>query len=240
MNYIIVFISALLGGFTQTVTGFGSGIVIMLFLPYILPIMQASALNVMVTVVLNVILVVKYRKFVNYRMIWIPSLISFAISTVVIYIGTGLDTNLMKMIFALFLIVLAIYFIFFSDKIKLKADLPTVITCAMLAGAANGLFGIGGPPMALYFLTITNSKEEYIGTTQVYFLLTSLYTTLIRIMNNVIDEKIVMLILPGLIGILIGEFVGIRVVDRISHEKMKRLMYMFLAFSGVVTFIQCL
>lgn len=240
MNYIVVFIASLLGGFIQTVTGFGSGIVIMLFLPYILPIMKASALNNLITITLNATLVVRYYKHIQFRKVWLPTIVSFIVSTVVIYVCAGLDTNLIKLIFSLFLIALAMYFIFFSNKLILTPNIPTVLTCAILAGAANGMFGIGGPPMALYFLAITDSKEEYIGTTQTYFFLNSLYTTIVRIMNHVIDQQIVMLIIPGLIAILLGEFVGIKVINKISHERMKKLMYMTLAISGVLTFIQCL
>ena len=240
MDVLIVFIASLLGGFTQTVAGFGCGIVIMLFLPYILPIMRASGLNVLITMVLNVMLVIKYRKSVNMRLVLAPAGISFIVSTICIYVGTNLNLDSMKIIFSLFLIALAIYFIFFSERIKLEPNVGTVLTCASLAGAANGLFGIGGPPMALYFLTITKGKEEYIGTSQAYFLLTCVYTTIIRIISGVFDRHLMMLTIPGVLAILIGEFIGIRVVDKISHKKLKQVIYYVLVISGVITLVQCM
>ena len=144
-----------------------------------------------------------------------------------IYIGKNLELGVMKMIFSLFLIALALYFIFFSQKIRLEANLQTVLVCASLAGAANGFFGIGGPPMALYFLAVTKEKEEYIGTTQTYFLLTSVYTTIIRIMSGVFDRELLLLALPGIAAILIGEWIGGRIVDKISYDKMTKLIYFF-------------
>lgn len=240
MNALIVFLSSLLGGFVQTVSGFGCGIVIMLFLPYFMPILQASGLSVLVCVILNVLLVVKYRKSVNMKLVLAPAGISFLVSTICIYCSTRIDLSSMKMIFSLFLIALAIYFIFFSEKIQLKSNPQTVIICASLAGAANGLFGIGGPPMALYFLTVTKEKEEYIGTTQTYFLLTSIYTTVVRIMGGILDKKVLLLAVPGVLAILLGEWIGVQVVDIISHKKMKQLIYVSLAAAGVITFLQCL
>lgn len=238
MNTLIVGIASVLGGFTQTVTGFGCGIVIMLFLPYIMTVAQASGLSVLITMILNVLLVVKYRRFIQLRLVVFPALISFAVSTLAIYIGSNLELNAMKVVFSLFLIVLALYFIFFSDRVKLQASLPTVLLCASLAGAANGLFGIGGPPMALYFLTVTREKEEYIGTTQMYFLLTSAYTTVIRLISGVFDRELLLLSIPGILAILLGSYIGMRVVDRISHEKMKRVIYLFLMASGLITLLQ--
>lgn len=238
MNTLIVGIASVLGGFTQTVTGFGCGIVIMLFLPYIMTVAQASGLSVLITMILNVLLVVKYRRFIQLRLVVFPALISFAVSTLAIYIGANLELNAMKVVFSLFLIVLALYFIFFSDRVKLQANLPTVLLCASLAGAANGLFGIGGPPMALYFLTVTREKKEYIGTTQMYFLLTSAYTTVIRLISGVFDRELLLLSIPGILAILLGSYIGMRVVDRISHEKMKRVIYLFLMASGLITLLQ--
>lgn len=238
MNTIIVLIGSMLGGFAQTVTGFGCGIVIMLFLPYIMPVVQASGLSVLITMILNVMLVVKYRKSINMRLVLMPAVISFAVSTLCIYIGNNLELAVMKIIFSVFLIALALYFIFFSERIKLEANLPTVAVCAALAGAANGLFGIGGPPMALYFLTVTKDKETYIGTTQTYFLLTSAYTTMIRIFSGVFDRELLMMAVPGIAAILLGEYIGIRVVDRISHQKIKKVIYLFLIVSGVITLVQ--
>lgn len=240
MDALIVFFSSLLGGFTQTVAGFGCGIVIMLFLPYIMPIMQATGLSVLITMILNVMLVVKYRKSINMKLVLAPAGISFVVSTVCIYFGTNLDLNSMKVIFSLFLIALAIYFIFFSERIQLKANLKTILICATLAGAANGLFGIGGPPMALYFLTVTKGKEEYIATTQTYFLLTCIYTTIVRIMSGVFDTHLFLLSIPGILAILLGQSIGIHVVNKISHKKMKQMIYYFLIISGIITLMQCL
>lgn len=240
LNTIIVLVASMLGGFTQTVTGFGCGIVIMLFLPYIMTVVQASGLSVLITLILNVMLVAKYRKSINIRLVFTPAVISFAVSTLCIYIGKNLDLVLMKVIFSLFLIALAVYFIFFSNRIKLEANLPTVVVCASLAGAANGLFGIGGPPMALYFLTLTDSKESYIGTTQTYFLLTSVYTTVIRMISGVFDRELLMMAIPGIVAILVGEYIGIRVINKISHQRIKKVIYLFLIVSGVITLVQTL
>lgn len=238
MNTMVVFIASFLGGLIQTVSGFGCGIIIMLFLPYIMPVVQASGLSVLITILLNIMLVIKYRKSINMKLVLAPAGISFIISTICVYISVNMNLNAMKLLFGAFLIVLALYFIFFSERIALTANKATVLVCASLAGAANGLFGIGGPPMALYFLMITKEKEEYIGTTQMYFLLTSIYTTLVRAFNGVFNKQILLLSVPGIIAIILGGFAGGYIVHKISREKMNKVIYIFLVFSGVITLIQ--
>ena len=240
MNFIFIMFASMFGGFIQTITGFGSGIVIMLFLPYIFSVMKASALNNMITIILNFILVKRFYKYIDLKKVIIPVVISFITNTLAVYIGSNLELNTMKMIFSVFLIILALYFIFFSDNIKLKDNFLTMFTCSALAGITNGFFGIGGPPMALYYLTITNSKEEYIGTTQLYFFLNSIYTTSIRILSGIITIDLVAYWLPGVFAVLVGEYLGIKIINKISHKRMKQLMYYFLAISGVLTLLQCL
>ena len=93
--------------------------------------------------------------------------------------------------------------------------------------------------MALYFLTVTTTKEEYIGTTQTYFLLTSAYTTVVRIMGGILNKELLLIAIPGILAILLGEWIGIRIVDKISPMKMKRIIYIALATAGITTFLQC-
>ena len=71
-----------------------------------------------------------------------------------------------------------------------------------------------------------------------YFLLTSAYTTVIRLISGVFDRELLLLSIPGILAILLGSYIGMRVVDRISHEKMKRVIYLFLMASGLITLLQ--
>ena len=67
------------------------------------------------------------------------------------------------------LLVLAVYFIFFSSKVHLKGrfGLPDWAAGAV-SGFCGGLFNIGGPPMVAYFLSVTDDKEKYNATLQMF------------------------------------------------------------------------
>ena len=235
---IVATVASLLGGLIQTLTGFGSGIVIMLIIPFVLSISQSSALSTLVCVVLNLSLVYHYRRFINFRIIILPTIISLLFSFVAIYYGTLVPIAILKIIFSCFLILLALYFIFFSN-ISISANVSTALICSSLAGLANGLFGIGGPPMALYYLSITESKQQYLGPVQFYFLITSLGSTIVRLFSGILTKEIALLSIPSIIAILIGKQIGVKLVQYISQEKMKRLIYGFLLFAGIVELIQC-
>ena len=71
-----------------------------------------------------------------------------------------LPTDLLKKVFGVFLMLLSVYFLVFSSKLKIKATLMSATVCGTLAGILGGLFGIGGPPMVIFFLAALDDKEE--------------------------------------------------------------------------------
>ena len=113
-------------------------------------------------------------------------------------------------------------------------------TCGSLSGITNGMFGIGGPPIAVYYLAVSDSKEAYIGTTQFFFLITTLYTIVFRLSKGLICNGFWEYVLIGMVSILAGKLVGKKINDRISPETMKKCVYVCLFVTGVVTVIQSL
>src|SRR5699024_11687361 len=76
MTWIIIMLAAaMMAGFVQGVTGFGSGIVMMVFLPYLLPINQSAGVSTLTMVVANVMIVWYYRKYFKWQKIVKPFLI---------------------------------------------------------------------------------------------------------------------------------------------------------------------
>lgn len=115
-----------------------------------------------------------------------------------------------------------------------------MIICSMIAGVGNGLFGISGPPMVLYYLSACKEKEEYLGTIQTFFLITGLYASLMRLMSGIITMDLLPLIFIGIITCLIGKKIGTVFVDKISDEKMRKLIYVFLGIVGIIKLLECI
>lgn len=237
MLYPVIAGSALGAGLIQSVTGFGGGIFMMLFFPLLLPILKASAVSSAIAVVFNGAVAVRFRKHINYKSTLVPALFYVMASSTVIYFAPYMPKEIILKIFGVFLIALAIYFLFFPDKIKVTASVKTASVCALLSGCASGLFGIGGPPMVVYFLAATKEKEEYLGTIQFFFFISNFYNLIFRIVRGIYTIDLVPLTFVGVAAILIGEQIGARIVNRINVDMMKKLVYIFLAISGVLNLI---
>lgn len=148
---VTIMIAALLAGFIQGVIGFGAGIVLMSVLPYFLLLPKAAALTNTVAVSLTIIMVYHYRNYIKLKLIIWPTLFYILGSTIAIRLSKNLDISFLKIIFAIFLICLALYFWKFSQKISISANFMSMFLCGFVSGVCDGLFAIGGPLMVLFF-----------------------------------------------------------------------------------------
>ncbi|MBQ1270452.1 MAG: sulfite exporter TauE/SafE family protein [Clostridia bacterium] len=238
LNALYVFLPCIVAGIIQATTGFGSGIFVMLFFPMFLPILKSSALSTLVSAYACISLAWKHRKNANPKIVIMPAIFYFAASFLAIRFATGADMDGLKAFFGLFLIIIAIWFMFFADKVKLKPNLMTAAVCGTVSGIASGLFGIGGPPMVIYILAVVgDDKEAYIANSQFFFSMTCLYTTALRIFNGILTIDLLPLVIPGMLGMFIGKTVGSKIVEKIDILFMKKLIYGFLGLSGLLTFV---
>ena len=238
MIYAVVGCMALLGGAIQTVTGFGGGVVMMLALPYFLNMVQAPALSSIICMGLCYALAWKFRKYVNFRSLLVPAVAYVICSVGTISVVDRIDLEIMSLAFGVFLIVLSIYSLVFSKRLRLDANWRTGLFCGAVSGVLSGLFGIGGPLMAVYFVAATDSKETYIGSTQVLFALGGTLNFLMRIARGIYTADLIPLTLLGIAAISVGKLLGLRIVEKLNPETMRKLVYVFVGISGVITIVK--
>ncbi|MDI9521238.1 MAG: sulfite exporter TauE/SafE family protein [Bacillota bacterium] len=169
--YLYTFLASIGGGIVQATTGFGFGIFVMVFFSLYLPLLSASALSSAISLFVSSTLVFKYRKHAQIKQVILPVICYLLISTSVILLAPSLDLHWLSIAFSVMMILLAVYMLFFSGKVKVRASAVTALSCSSLSGVASGLFGIGGPPMTLYYMTLFHDdKLAYMGTLQLFFL----------------------------------------------------------------------
>ncbi len=231
---------AMLGGFLQAITGFGGGIIIMMVLPNLVSMQVAPAISGTICTPLAASIAWRYRRHLNVKKVIFPAVVYMAASTVAIRLTTILNMNAMKPVFGGFLVVLALYFMFFSQKVKVKGTMTSALVCSAVSGALGGMFGIGGPLVTLYFLAVTETKEEYLGTINGLFAVTCVYQLFVRILSGILTVQTIPTILFGFCGISVGRYFGSKVVDKLDAARMKQYIYLFLAFAGIVTIVTSL
>lgn len=235
MLWLGIFLSALLGGLVQSITGFGAAIVMMSVVPYFFNMLQAPALSSSITAGLSCMLAWKFRRDIDFRQAAAPTLLYLVFSTAAIGLAPFLDLELLAVVFGAFLILLSVYFLFFAQGVSIKANLLTASVCSIISGVCAGFFGIGGPLMAIYFLAATQRKESYIGCIQFMFAVNNIANLAVRAACGIYTLALIPFTLVGLAGICLGKIGGLRVLERINPKAMKKIVYIYVGVSGVMT-----
>ena len=130
------------------------------------------------------------------------------------------------------LMALAVYFIVFSEKFRVRPTLAAGLIAGGVAGLSAGMFSIGGPPIVVYYLAAFQDKKEYTATTQMYFILTSLWLVAQHLWMGNVDALALQCTGAALAGLAVGTAAGLAVFRALPLEKIKKLVYAFMLVMG--------
>lgn len=238
MEYVLLIVCACGAGFVQRTAGFGFGIFLIPLL-LLLRVMGGDyksivSLSSMMAATLSLVTVFNLRKSLNWRYI-LPLLIVFMpTSALFSYVMFGTDASWLKIILGVALILLSIYFTFFKkDGIKINPNWFNTIGLGSLSGLMGGLFSMQGPPVVYYYLSTQKTKDQYMAQTQCFFLLGNLWMTMLRAGEGIITTEVGKSYLIAITGCLSGMWIGARVYNKINKDLLLKVIYIFLAYSGV-------
>lgn len=234
MKYVFISVMAVLAGLSQGVCGFGLGILMMLSLPMYFPMSRAAGIAGCVSLMLTLMMVLRYRKHLNVKKMIVPLIVYAACSALAISFAPRVDQELLKRIFGVFLILLTLYHFLLSKCEAKKWSLPLCVAAWAFSGACSGLFSVGGPLMVIYFISNTDSKEEFLGTAELLFFINLILSTFLRIKNGVITAELLPIIALCAVGAACGLLIANKIVDRIDGVKLKNIVYIGVGISGIL------
>jgi uncharacterized protein len=233
-----MFLIALAGAFLQTNIGFGLPVIAMMFLPVFLPFSTSVAIYQIVAMLSTTYITLYYRKYIAWR-IMLPLLgVSMAVSILVTLGSMRMAKGSLMVMLGIALMIISVFSIRFSDRIRIQPTARAGASMGMIAGVGNGLFGIGGPPVAIYLLAGTEEKRTYLATLQCYFLISNVTTITIRAGAGAVEAVHISLILSGWAGIGLGTFLGLKLFERLPKALLQKLVYSFVGVSGAWMVIQ--
>jgi uncharacterized membrane protein YfcA len=217
----------------QTASGFGYGIIAMAVLPHMLPYAQATALSSLASTVMSSTVAWQNRKYIRFK-VMLPALVTnIIVSSLVITFFVGkVDSILQKMLGAL-LIALSFYFIFVSNKLKIKPTFMNGLIAGSIGGVGAGLFAIGGPPTIVYLLSALDTKEEYRACISLHFAISGVTMGITRALNGIITLRVLQYLVIALIALFVGIWLGNKIFRRINDRTLRSIVYLFMIISGL-------
>ena len=232
---LLILIISAAGGFIQRVTGFGFGIFVMLFFPYIIEThTSAAAISTLISCTISSYNSIRYRKDIPHKKI-IPLVLAALVTIpIAVRFSVFVSGDVFKKILGIVLVVLSVYFMFFSSRIKIKASVKNGLIAGGTSGVLTGLFSTGGPPVVLYMMNAFTDNAMYFASTQFYFGLTGIYSTLVRFFNGIITLEVIVCFVVGFAGSLVGNFVGKHIFEKLNTQRLRQLVYFGMIVSGII------
>ena len=238
MAWLAVGVMSVIAGVVQTVTGFGSVVVLMMALPFFFDMIDAPALAIVINQVFCMVLYGKYWRHTRWGVALVPTVLYSAASLVTIRLATAVPTRALVIALGVFLMCLSVYFLAVAARIRLKPHRWVGAACGALSGASAGLFAIGGPPMALYFINACDTHLEYLACMQFLFSVTGAVSLIGRIANGVLHPAILPYGALGTVGILAGIRLGEKINGKLDAARARTVVYAFVGVSGLILLLQ--
>jgi hypothetical protein len=226
MSQLFTLIVIFLAIFTQSLTGFGSGLVSMAFLPDILGVRTAVPLVVLVTGTLEAILLVRYRSAFNLKAVRPLTLASVFGIPVGVWALRGLDEDVLLTVLGVVMAGYALYALLNFRLPELKHPAWAIIF-GFFAGVLSGAYSVGGPPAIIYGSCRRWGPEEFKSNLQGFFLVNDTLAILSHGLSGNLTPVVwhtYLLVLPALgLGILAGT-----ALDRFIDPRLFRKMVLIL------------
>ena len=237
MVWLATGLGAFAAGLLQTVTGFGAATVLMLVLPHFFTMTEAAALSSVICMILAASLALRFRAHFRLWLILPPSVIYAAASILAIRSSAKLELGVLSLLFGTFLVLLSLYGVFLSNRLTLRGGTASMAVCSALSGVCAGLFSIGGPTMAVYYLAAARDQKEYLANLQCLFAITYAVGMPARAASGAFSLGMVPLALLGGAGILLGKQMGLICARHLSARRLRLLVYGYVGFTGIVAIL---
>lgn len=237
-NILEIFLLAVGASFVQRTTGFGFGIFIMTLLPFLMPSYgEATTLSGLLALTTSAMISIRMRKYITWKRLF-PILITFIIvSAVAICMLARIHDNTLRKVLGIILMITALYFAFFSSRIKLKTTLPYQIGAGTISGIMGGFFGMQGPPAVLYFISSEPDKNSYMAMVQTYFLIGNAMMTIVRASNGFLTAAVGRCYVFCIAAVLTGTLLGSCAFKHIPGRIFPYVVYSYIGISGLIIFL---
>lgn len=229
----LVALIAFAGSFVQSTTGFGYAVTCMALWPLLLPFKTASVMELLTAVFMSLYIAARYWKFINWRQLLWPSLAAIVTNWVGVQILQNSTDTLLRRVLGVALMVLAVYFIFFSERMRIRPTRRNGLIAGAVAGLTGGMFSIGGPPIVAYYLNALDDKREYTATTQMFFIVTILSLLAMHLRLGNVTGEVLRYSAAALVGLAAGTGLGMAAFRRLPLATIKKLVYGFMLVMGL-------
>jgi uncharacterized membrane protein YfcA len=224
----ILFLSA----FTQSLSGFGLALVSMALLPAVISLHTATPLVALAAVVIEAVLLVRYREALEVRAIWRVVLAALVGIPFGVYWLSQVDERLALILLGLVVSGYALYALLGLRLPGLKHPVWAYLA-GLLGGLLGGAYNTSGPPVIIFANCRGWPREVFKSNLQGYFIVNSIVVVLTHAASGNLTAPVWRLFWWGLPFIASGLLAGFTLDRWLKPETFRRVVLLLLIVMGL-------
>ena len=223
--------TAFLAAFAQGVTGFGSALVAMPLLAFVLDVRTAAVLVALLSLAVNVSLLWPARRELPWRRVGPLLAGSLAGVPVGVLLLAGADPRLARGILGAVLIAASVALLW-ARGLRVGPGTGPALAAGALAGVLGGAFNANGPVAVLYAAARGWEKRETHAALQLYFLASGLWVAALHGAAGFTGRGVLIAAAAALPFLAAGSLAGWAVHRRIGEDRYRLLLLFALLTAG--------
>ncbi|ULC59545.1 sulfite exporter TauE/SafE family protein [Flaviramulus sp. BrNp1-15] len=215
----------------------GIGIIIVVILAFVFGEKASTGILLPMLITADVFAVTYYNRHANWK--YIKKLIPWMIIGVLVgvWVGDEISERIFKRLMAIIIIGSVLLMIYSEHKNSNSVPKSKLFsgTMGFLAGFTTMIGNLAGPVANIYFLAMRFPKNEFIGTAAWLFFIINVFKLPFHIFvwKTVTPETLVLnsVLVPA---VIIGFFIGARIVKLISNVNYRRFILIVTAIGGII------
>ena len=237
MEFVLIPITAFIGGVLQGFAGFGNGILIMIILPYFFSVPASAAISGAMSLGINLSLTLTYKKDINFKACILPFILFTVSGIASVYLSSYIKSSMLNIGLGVFLLLLCAFLMLRNNgKLKLSNIAKNIVL--FIGGIAAGMFGIGGPLLAFYFKSTSDNFKQFQANLNLTFLLNGIVMAIFRTYRGILNTKYIVYILIGMVSLIIGEKLASKYIHKVSEKTLDKFTYLLIGVSGLIKILQ--
>jgi uncharacterized membrane protein YfcA len=226
--FICVFLAAVVRGFS----GFGFALLAIISISFVLPPATIVPAMFALEVAAGIHLLPSIWRDVHWRSIAVIVVSAIACTPIGVYVLANVPADPMKLALAVIVFVTAVALMAGFQMKRMPTRLETAATGAA-AGLLNGAFGIGGPPIIVFFLGSPLALEAGRASIIASFLAMDIAGLPALLAFGLFTREAISLALVSLPALVAGVYLGSRLVGRMSEALARKVVLAVLLVMAV-------
>lgn len=227
MTTILVGLVIFLAAFTQSLSGFGLALVSMALLPSVISLHIATPLVALVAVVIETVLLLRYREALDVRAIWRVILAALIGTPLGVLFLSQVDENLALSILGIVIAGYALYTLFGLKLPRLEGSL-WAYSAGLVGGLLGGAYNTSGPPVIVYADCRGWQPDVFKSNLQGYFIISSLAVLVSHALNGNLTAQVWNAFWWTLPFISVGLIAGLSLDRRLNPFHFRRVVLVLL------------